>query len=177
MRKLAQVVFSDGRSEDVPPIPGAVMEDRRAKSLLFRALALYCKTLNGIGLIIVSDGWTLIHSPEQNQRFFVDPVYHTAERKITSEEGLVKAAAAGYGELSEVISATAQTSGYVLTVCQYYQRIASDGVIPPTTVAGSGGNLPKHTIRFNGPTISIEPPSGSVVSGNMFTLFHDGEGK
>jgi hypothetical protein len=111
------------------PFPGNAMNSGKAKSMLFGVVKLMAKELNADAVVFLSDGWTLEFTDEQRARFS-DPEYAAAFERISRDEGAVRCAELGYGELWEVILVTVQSPLLNILVTQLYQRHPTGS--PPT---------------------------------------------
>jgi hypothetical protein len=164
---FAQMIHDDGVAN--VPFQGEWMESGRKKDVLFALFGEICRRTEALGLIIVTDGWALEHTPEQLKRFENDPEYIRAFGELTLK-GLPEAAAAGFGRLVETIVCQGQTRQHTYGLMQHYERVAKDGVIPGTAVR-SGHALGDHKIRFRGDPHILSTEQGGAPSGRMFTLF------
>lgn len=164
---FAVMIFEDGRPEMLP-FPGFLMENGRVKDVLFSFLGRFCKEHNAPGLIIVSDAWSLKQTPEQEKRM-KDPAYFAEYVRIGQEQGIIALAAKGFGRAVEMITATGQSATFAYAVMQCYERVAADGVIPPTASARAG-KLPKHSIRFLDEKVASSD-EGFTAEGRMFSLY------
>ncbi len=169
------LVRAVAQNDDIAKIsvPGFFMEDAGLKTVLFRTLGETARVTDTKYLIIATDAWTLDMSPAQQQRRLDDEAYRAAFEKATKENGLVAAAAAGFGELVEIIQVSAQAKHDFIQIVQPYERVADDGVIPPSTVR-SGIQLPDHKIRFSKAPTIITGADGRA-EGRIITFYEGPE--
>jgi len=105
-----------------PPELQSLMNNGKAKDLIFEAVRITAQKSGADGVIIASDAWRAETTPEGWKH------YDTPEWKELHDFGFVKLVQRGWVKRSEVFTITAQTATDALIIHQAYQRLGS-GVI------------------------------------------------
>lgn len=166
-------IILDERQVREFPFQGDWMSSARKKDFIFAVFGELCRRTQAPGLVLVTDGFALDYTPEQEKLMREDPAWLAGFQELSQNRGLAATAAAGYGRLVETIVCQGQTRENVYGLYQYYDRVAADGVIPAHQATGNTP-LPAHKIRLRGSPVIISAGRGEGATGRIMTLFEDG---
>lgn len=120
------IIHPNRSIEFLPRVPGAIMEDPRAKARLFAMLGDYARQRRATATIVISDMFSLDYSAEQLRLMKEDDQWFEALKRISKEEGCAAAARAGYGTLIEGVGCMVQSRIFVAVLFQQYERLGED---------------------------------------------------